>query len=57
MPYGTVITSWHRLGENKILLFVSLPSGAHGELKLNDGWTCDGDTALCESKKFILTRK
>ena len=57
MPYGTVITSWHRLGENKILLFVSLPSGAHGELKLNDGWTCDGDTALCESKKFILTSK
>lgn len=55
MPYGTVVSSWQRLNEREISLFVSLPQGAHGQLKLHDGWKCE-DTALCGGKKFLITR-
>lgn len=55
MPYGTVVSSWQRLSEKEISLFVSLPEGAHGQLKLHDGWKCD-DTKLCGGKKFLVTR-
>ena len=30
MPYGKVISSWQKLSENKVLLYVELPEGAHG---------------------------
>lgn len=55
MPYGTVVSSWQRLNEREISLFVSLPQGAHGQLKLHDGWKCE-DTALCGGKKVLITR-
>lgn len=56
MSYGTILSSWQRLSENKILLYVRLPEGAHGELKLHDGWKCEGTVQLRGSKKMILTR-
>lgn len=56
MPYGTVIASWQRLPDDRILLFAQLPEGAHGNLILHDGWYSDC-TALSGSKKIILTRK
>lgn len=55
MPYGTVLSSWQRLNEKEIELFVRLPEGAHGQLVLHDGWRCD-DTVLCKSKKFLVTK-
>lgn len=56
MWYGTVIASWQRLSDDRILLFVQLPEGAHGNLILHDGWHSDC-TALSGSKKIILTKK
>ena len=50
MWYGTVIASWQRLSDDRILLFVQLPEGAHGNLILHDGWHSDC-TALSGSKK------
>lgn len=55
MPYGTVLSSWQRLNDREILLFVSLPEGSHGKLNLHDGWKC-ADTEVCGSKKFLVTR-
>ncbi len=55
MPYGTVLSSWQRLNEKQILLYVSLPEGAHGKLLLHDGWTC-ADAELRGGKKFLVTR-
>lgn len=56
MPYGKVTASWQRLSENKILLYAELPEGAHGVLKVHDGWKVEGDPTLCGGKKFVLTR-
>ena len=56
MPYGTVASSWQRLGEDKILMFVNLPEGAHGELIAPRGWRCS-DCTLSGGKKIILTRE
>ena len=55
-PYGTVTSSWQRIGEDKILMFVNLPEGAHGELIAPRGWRCS-DCALSGGKKIILTRE
>ena len=56
MPYGTVTSSWQRLGEDRVLMFVNLPEGAHGELIAPRGWRCS-DCTLSGGKKIILTRE
>ena len=55
-PSGEVRSSWQRLGEDKILMFVNLPEGAHGELIAPRGWQCS-DCTLSGGKKIILTRE
>lgn len=46
MPYGTVIADWQRVGDRKILMFVGLPEGAHGKLRLPQGYVAEEDTSL-----------
>lgn len=56
MPLGEVVSSWQRT-EAGIVLFVRLPEGAHGTLRLHDGWTCEGDLRLTAGgSRFVLTR-
>lgn len=57
MPQGLVLSSWQKLSEEKVLLYVRLPEGTHGELKLQDGWKCGQSTQLqCGGNRFILER-
>lgn len=57
MPQGTVISSWQKLSENRVVLYVQIPEGVHGELKPQDGWECEGDRMLKPGgRKYILTR-
>ena len=46
MPYGTVIADWQRVGDRKILMFVGLPEGAHGKLRLPQGYVAEEGTSL-----------
>lgn len=55
-PSGEVRSSWQRLGEDKILMFVNLPEGAHGELIAPRGWR-SSERELSGGKKIILTRE
>lgn len=56
MPLGEVVSSWQRT-EAGIVLFVRLPEGAHGTLRLHGGWTCGGDLRLTPGgNRFVLTR-
>ena len=54
--FGEVVSSWQRT-EAGIVLFVRLPEGAHGTLRLHGGWTCGGDLRLTPGgNRFVLTR-
>ena len=46
MPYGTVIADWQRVGDRKILMFVGLPEGSHGKLRLPQGYVAEEGTSL-----------
>ena len=58
MPQGEVVSSWQRTGKNRIELFVRIPMGTHGELRLSDGWQSESGTQISEGGyRFILRRK
>lgn len=59
MRSGEASAGWQRISENEIRLFVCLPRGAHGELKLHDGWRAASGESLRLSEggnKFLLKR-
>ena len=55
-PSGEVRSSWQRLGEDRVLMFVNLPEGAHGQLIAPRGWR-SSERELSGGKKIILTRE
>lgn len=54
---GEVIASWQRTGKDEITLFARLPKGAHGVLRLRDGWQCEGDLRLTAGGNRMVLRR
>lgn len=58
MPQGEVLSSWQRTGKDKIELYVRIPAGTHGELRLPDGWQSASGLQIAEGGcRFALRRK
>lgn len=56
-PRGEASCAWQRRADGKIDLFVRLPQGTHGELKLCGGWQSTGDARLQPGgNQFVLSR-
>lgn len=58
MPQGEVVSSWQRVGKDRIELYIRIPAGTHGELRLSDGWQSESGTQIPEcGYRFTLHRK